>query len=1136
MGLFRKKRYFLVVIGVLFLLLQYVTLETVYAKDGFTWDIKPYGSLRYWSDQTGVLGEELDDHGLIEVPQSLEMEWNFGIWWQEPRDIHKLELIYKGEISESLLKETKIQYWFQTWPGEVPSSFTYEDHLDDPWQGSWITANTHYHVKGDTVVYSFNPLANEENSNAKNLPGPVIYRRTLKIRLLYNQQPPIVQSLRVVSPTDSKKLSVRIQLEGNGHEENFNEGTLEIYNGQVKSVTGWNWETGDRMTTANTWKFQISDQPKGIIADKIAAEPTLSGSTDQTIVTVRSSGAVFSFLVDDLKKGPIYIPVYSVLITDVSDTTEFIASNIKQGQRIREKLEKAPEQTYDRARREIPELSVMEREPYHTLYLPLAPDASWQKFGFEWGGGIYMNKHLTKAKGKELERCNWAGDRFQWSFGTGKDPVYLRDDKKSHLSILDDYLPVAQADWIDEGLLYREEGFATLLEGPLSPYDPARSEQTAAIMAVKFHITNPTNQDKVSHVWIKGEPINRLAFQDGFIMERGLGKSYIRAKIDFPEEVDLSDVKVINKELYIPVTIPANQETSIYIYFPFVGDLKDDNKEKFIPLDYNAERQRVVSYWREIVEKNIAFNVPEPKFNIMVSSVVPHIRISTTKDPKSGLFMVPAASFRYEVFANEAAFQTLYLDKIGDHKTAESYLETFMKLQGNEPLPGTFTGDQSGVYNGARVDSIYNYTSVHGYNMNQGAVLWALAKHFLWSHDKDWLRRAAPSMLKAVDWIVTQRRQTKVLDRDGQPALSYGLLPAGQLEDNTDWGYWFAVNAYASMGLTVTAEAFKKGGLAEAEYLSIEAQDYLHDLRTSIKRSIELCPVVRLRDNTYVPYVPARAYQRFRYFGPLQTGYHLRYGVDSLSDNRLYRLSATREVLYGPMVLLTTGIITPNDPLADAILDDWEDNLTLSSSMGQNIHGIVDDEYWFSRGGMVFQPNLQNPIQAYLLRNEIPATIRNIYNSMVSCLYPDINAFTEEYRKWGVGSGHMYKTPDEARFVSRIIDLLAMEAGDELWLASGTPRYWLDSGKVIRLYHASTIYGKVSYELKAGKRHNTVEAVINLPGNVPENKVKLFIRAPFDKKLQQVYINKKLWENWDSEQEYIILPASKKKIDLVAIY
>ncbi len=154
-----------------------------------------------------------------------------------------------------------------------------------------------------------------------------------------------------------------------------------------------------------------------------------------------------------------------------------------------------------------------------------------------------------------------------------------------------------------------------------------------------------------------------------------------------------------------------------------------------------------------------------------------------------------------------------------------------------------------------------------------------------------------------------------------------------------------------------------------------------------------------------------------------------------------FRLSATREALYGPMILITTGIIDPFEPFAEAILDDWEDNITLTSSLGQHIHGIVEDEYWFSRGGMVFQANLQNPLQPYILRNEIPAAIRGIYNAMVSCLYRDVNLFTEEYRRWGVGSGRLYKVPDEARFLNRVCDLLSIESGDELWLAPGIPRY-----------------------------------------------------------------------------------------------
>jgi nicotinamide-nucleotide amidase len=51
-----------------------------------------------------------------------------------------------------------------------------------------------------------------------------------------------------------------------------------------------------------------------------------------------------------------------------------------------------------------------------------------------------------------------------------------------------------------------------------------------------------------------------------------------------------------------------------------------------------------------------------------------------------------------------------------------------------------------------------------------------------------------------------------------------------------------------------------------------------------------------------------------------------------------------------------------------------------------------------------------------------------------------VNVFTEEYRQWRVPSGPFYKAPDEARFVTRLRDLLVREQGAELWLTAGTPR------------------------------------------------------------------------------------------------
>ncbi len=74
-----------------------------------------------------------------------------------------------------------------------------------------------------------------------------------------------------------------------------------------------------------------------------------------------------------------------------------------------------------------------------------------------------------------------------------------------------------------------------------------------------------------------------------------------------------------------------------YFYFPFVGNLTASNKSVFSQLDYSLERARVTDYWRRLVSENTAFNVPEAVFNQLSRAVIPHIRMSVTKDPESGI-------------------------------------------------------------------------------------------------------------------------------------------------------------------------------------------------------------------------------------------------------------------------------------------------------------------------------------------------------------------------------------------------------------------------------------------------------------------------------------------------------------------
>ena len=244
---------------------------------------------------------------------------------------------------------------------------------------------------------------------------------------------------------------------------------------------------------------------------------------------------------------------------------------------------------------------------------------------------------------------------------------------------------------------------------------------------------------------------------------------------------------------------------------PCVSDLDAGAARELDRLDYASQRERVLSYWSGIVDASARFTVPEPKFNLLARTVVPQIHISTTKDPRTGLYMVPAASYFYDVFENESAYQILLLDTLGDFKTAGEYLETMMRLQGSRNFPGLQTGSDAGIFHGARIDSVYDYTA-HGYGLDHGTVLWTLAQHYFYSRDRAWLEHAWPHMQKAIEWIERQREATKVTGVHGDKVREYGLLPASQLEDDVDWANWFSINAYAWAGMQRTAEALADVG------------------------------------------------------------------------------------------------------------------------------------------------------------------------------------------------------------------------------------------------------------------------------------------------------------------------------------
>ena len=65
--------------------------------------------------------------------------------------------------------------------------------------------------------------------------------------------------------------------------------------------------------------------------------------------------------------------------------------------------------------------------------------------------------------------------------------------------------------------------------------------------------------------------------------------------------------------IHTEIPLAPGEEISVLISLPFIPGLSNEERGRLAALDYEAERARVVSYWREVVGLPIPFDVPEPE-------------------------------------------------------------------------------------------------------------------------------------------------------------------------------------------------------------------------------------------------------------------------------------------------------------------------------------------------------------------------------------------------------------------------------------------------------------------------------------------------------------------------------------------
>ncbi len=182
--------------------------------------------------------------------------------------------------------------------------------------------------------------------------------------------------------------------------------------------------------------------------------------------------------------------------------------------------------------------------------------------------------------------------------------------------------------------------------------------------------------------------------------------------------------------------------------------------------------------------------------------------------------------------------------------------------------------------------------------------------------------------------------------------------------------------------------------------------------------------------------------------------------------------------------------------------------------------------------GWQYQGGLERTSNMHLAGDDVPVFIRSSLNGYAVDILPGQGYIFNEHAVHGPPD----KIYEEACFLERFRNLLAMEIGETLWLARGTPRAWLEQGQKISVKNAPTHFGPLAYEIVSDVDHGQIVATVALPSRKSPQSVVLRLRHPKAAPLQSVTVSGKPWTDFNQDKETITLKGLAGTVAVTAQY
>ena len=1056
--------------------------------------------------QGGARDIEPIDIAPFALPNTPSNELRF----EECRDVERIVVLFEGSAPSSV----GAAYLGKTWPNirleekddlSRPAFFGWTP-MDDQFNGEWRTAavspSPQESVGDSRVVLTFQGLSAE----LPELEGyDVRFRRTCGIRVECEDVDAIA-GIRVYtrSPAAVSDLLVRV------HRGNPTPGRLLRFEGYNTVIEAVGSAAGGRASAEAVELGKAGERDFLLTVRHMLPWHRYCGDHGHVRFLLDDDFFTIS-LTDLLADGPIWFEELGVYVTLKERDVPFedYRRSCSGAGTIAQRVKERPEQSYAGA--------VSGQPRAHPVAYSVGCKHARQRFWMDPNGDILLSRdNVVRVPGRDTPRfANSGTGRFFFGLETWRclarypDPapalaynmVYRRNAVELSYRCL--AAPLERS--ILEGELAGDDAmvclvrlaFTNLSDAPASTALNVRYSQSST-RARNHYIVSRSGA--AAEEWYVPRSAKESLLMDGaLVFGEWQGRRALRCRI----ETDMR-ASCRGEVLRIEGELAPGATRAVLLKIPFINLDRPEELELLKVLDLERCNQEMALFWREDAAEDAQVITPVEQLNSLHAAHHAHVQITDFAMPDDPhLINTSVGTSTYGNFSNESCMIVQELTERGLTEEARRRLELWVTYQGTVPLAGNFT-DHDGMFFGAGGFEMGQYNQHHGW------VLWALSEHYLFTQDAEWFGGVADAVIAGADWVFRQRRNT-MQDLPHSRGWERGFLPAGSLEDVTDFHYWLSTNVLTWRGCESCARALEAAGHSEASRIRAETDAYAEDLRRGFETMRRHAPLVRLRTGRWVPQYTARLYCRGRDLGWI------------------------RALLEGPIYLLISGLYDSSGREAGWILDDYQDNLYLRPPYG---YVLVDEEAeWFDRGGFSIQPNLLAGLMPYLDRDEPELYIWTFFNAWAACYREEIDAMVEHpLPVLGYSNSAHFKTSDQANALMWLRYMFVYCRDGTLHLGRAIPRAWFHHDEAIGASKVATPYGQVAiaFEADSGSAALRAEAVLELRRD-PE-RILVRFRHPEAVPIAAVEVNGRPWTAFDPAKGDVDITGMNGTVAIEAHY